>query len=455
MDWKLSQDTASKDKKSSFQPSEFNREKQIASFGHSERNVPHPVIAPTTTEELLKHHEEDLNRSRARTAQFVTNKSNAKNQVFVKLVCKHHGGGLNLDYFKQAVHTSDPNTGEVITTLGEVPEGLDAHFQTVLKQYYRKYPLAIYENIWFSQETQKLFSNAQTYCSGLDPIEHSFCSTPINFVNQTWTAIGSEMGRMIEDLTVGYNALGQRPNAYGVNAQDISSGRCYGDIVHKEYRIGLCPAVNALCNQDSVLIVGGGPSTNKIDFSKFRDVPVWTMNNYYKNPVFDQFNNIQVACFLDEVDVFNNNRLWEYVNDRETMIFQEITDYGPTRIKYIKDSAKYSTYFHTRYRSKLGVGPRLLVTAILLGIKNIYFCGFDGYSMSEQDQGNNHSFESGKNIPNWMKNSPNGHAVQREQYVMLWDYILNNLKLYRPCKITDLSANQPTLQYEFLQDKIR
>ena len=38
------------------------------------------------------------------------------------------------------------------------------------------------------------------------------------------------------------------------------------------------------------------------------------MNNYYKNPIFDQFNNIQVACFLDEVDVFDNEELWKYLS---------------------------------------------------------------------------------------------------------------------------------------------
>ena len=437
MEWKLSQDT--KTVKNSSKASFSEREKPTLDFGRSERNVPHPQVAwpEQSQQDLVDHHAIDRKNTLNPTQIWSNQRSRASNQVYCKIYCKH-SQQINLSYF----------AGEN----GTVPTHLAAHFQTILKQYFRRYPHAIYENIWFSQETQKMFSNAQTYCTGLDPIAHSFCTTETNFINQTWTGLSSEMGRMIEDLVVGYNGLGQRPNAWGVTGKEIDEGKCYGDIVTRDFRIGLCPAVNAMLNQDSVLIVGGGPSTNNIDFSKYRDIPVWTMNNYYQNPVFDQFSNIQVACFLDEVDVFDNEELWKHVNDRDTVVLQEITDYGKQRIHKIRDTAKYSTYFHTRYRSKLGVGPRLMVTAMNLGIKNIYFCGFDGYDIGSED---NHSFESGKAIPNWMKNSENPAALQRDQFVMLWDYLLNTVKWRLPCKITDISAGQSTLQYAFLEDAIR
>jgi len=179
------------------------------------------------------------------------------------------------------------------------------------------------------------------------------------------------------------------------------------------------------------------------------------MNNYYQNPVFEQFSNIQAACFLDEVDVFDNDELWKHVQERDTVVFQEITDYGIKRINTIKQKAPYSTYFHTRYRSKLGVGPRMLITAILLGIKNIYFCGFDGYNI--ETEGKNHAFEENKSAPNWMRSSPNPAALQRDQYVMLFDYILNDLKLKRPFRLVDLTKDTEDcdVQYEFLQSKIR
>jgi hypothetical protein len=421
MEWTFKDKSQSTEK----QPSTtHNRaEPKESRWNYSERVPPPPMMSTTIDdEELQSYRDTDLVRGLQDTMIWGTGQ-----KTFVKIWDKHtHQVNTNMFGQDQAAH---------------------GHIQTIARQYLRRYPSAVHENIWWDQQLQKLFSNAQTYCSGLDPIEHSFCTTADRFVNQTWTSIASEMGRMIEDMTVCYNSLGQRPNAKGVTAADINEGRCYGDLVFPDLRIGVCPAITNMTNQDSVLIIGGGPSAKNIDYSAYKDIPVWSMNNYYLNPLFDQFSNIQAACFLDEVDIFNNDKLWEYVNDRDTIVFQEITDFGPERLNYVKNTAHYSTYFHTRYRSKLGVGARMLVTAILLGIKNIYFCGFDGYDASSTD---NHSFESGKDLPGWLKKT--GPHVQDQQYVMFWDYILNSLKFSRAFKIIDISAGQPTLQYNFLAE---
>ena len=376
-------------------------------WNYSERNVPPPRVIHGNTLDEQQTRDEGLSEALS-TIQYW----GADTRQYVKI----------WDRFQRQINSSVFRDQH-----GNTDAALHGHIQTIGRQYLRRYPAAVHENIWFDIKNQSLFSNAQTYCTGLDPIEHTFCTTRTNFVNQTWTSIASEMGRMIEDMTVCYNALGQRPNAKGVTHEDIQSGRCYGDLVFPDLRIGVCPVISNMTNQDSVLIVGGGPSSKNIDFSKYTDIPVWTMNNYFNNPMFDQFSNIQAACFLDEVSIFNNDKLWEYVNDRDTIVFQEITDYGPERLNYVKNTANHSTYFHTRYRSKLGVGARMLITAIILGIKDIYFCGFDGYDMNLT--ADNHSFEEGKKIPNWLAKS--GPPVQNRQYVMLWDYILNHISINR------------------------
>lgn len=377
--------------------------------------------SPATDFNWVQHHQQDIGRALAQTQQW---------GKFAK-IWDRNAQQANTSYFG-----TDPSQ------VGQV--------QQYIRSYLRRYPTAASENIWFDAVNQKCFSNAQVYSSGLDPIEHAFCTTPHNFIGQTWSSLAGEMGRMVEDLSAAYCSVGLRPNEFGISPEVINSGKACGDMCTPDIRLGVCPAVNKMTNQDSVLIIGGGPSTNVVDFSKFADVPVWTMNNYYKNPLFKQFNNIQLATFLDEVDVYNNDALWECVNDNETVVLQEITDYGIERIKYIREEATYSSYFHTRYRSKLGVGARLLVTAIILGIKNIYFCGFDGY---DPNSGANHAFQEGKELPNWMKNSPTG--TQERQFIMLWDYILNHLKFKRRFRLIDLSAGQPTLQYKFLEHVIR
>ena len=420
MEWTLKDNSPDKQKLT-----DGGREVYDRSWNYSERVPPAPRVESGISEADLDYRNWDLSFAIAESAVWGT-----ADNLFIKVY----------DKFARQINCSNFDDNPAI----------HGHIQTNIRQYFRQHPESCYENIWFSTKSQSFVSNAQTYCSGLDPLEHSFCTTRNRFINQAWTPIASEMGRMIEDMTVCYNALGHRPNARGVTSEDINSGRCYGDMVFPDMRIGVCPAVNGLLNQESVLIIGGGPSTNNVDFSRFKDIPVWTMNNYYKNPIFDQFSNIQVATFLDEVDVFSNDALWERVNEHNTIVFQEITDYGPEKINYIKEKANYSTYFHTRYRSKLGVGPRLMVAAILLGIKNIYFCGFDGYDTASTD---NHAFEEGKGLPNWLKKG--GPTVQDRQFLMLWDYILNDLKIGRAFKLADLSKGAPTLQYKFLADKIR
>jgi len=421
MEWTLKENQSNNSKPTD----SHSRDVYDRSWSYSERAVPLPAATTGIEEQFIDYRNHDLSHALAETAVWGTG-----DNLFIKVY----------DKFSRQINCSNFDDNPAI----------QGHIQTNIRQYFRQHPEACYENVWFSTKSQTFVSNAQTYCSGLDPLEHSFCTTRNRFINQAWTPISSEMGRMIEDMTVCYNALGHRPNARGVTSEDINSGRCYGDMVFPDLRIGVCPAMNGLLNQESVLIIGGGPSTNNIDFSDFRDMPVWTMNNYYKNSLFDQFNNIQVATFLDEVDVFSNDALWKRVNDQNTIIFQEITDYGPEKINYIKEKANYSTYFHTRYRSKLGVGPRLMVAAILLGIKNIYFCGFDGYNTNSSD---NHSFETGKGLPNWLKKA--GPSCQDRQFMMLWDYVLNDLKLGRAFRTIDLSAGQPSLQYKFLEDRIR
>ena len=114
----------------------------------------------------------------------------------------------------------------------------------------------------------------------------------------------------------------------------------------------------------------------------------------------------------------------------------------------------------TRYRSRLGVGARLIVLAILMGVKNIYISGMDGYDVNSELT---HAFEEGKAIPRWITNfnkpgsskvRDGGITLQRQQFVVFWDYILFNLSKKYDFKIHDLSKGQKTVQYAFIQDNI-
>jgi hypothetical protein len=144
-----------------------------------------------------------------------------------------------------------------------------------------------------------------------------------------------------------------------------------------------------------------------------------------------------------------------------------LTEHPVSRIKEIKKLAMVtgapSTYYVTRYRSKLGVGARLLVLACLLGIEEIYFCGLDGYDWTNKNT-ENHAFEKEKNLPNWLTTSvqetiAQGYPaefcfIQENQYMVLFDYINNFIKKRNNIKLIDVAKGQPALQYEFLRSII-
>ena len=225
--------------------------------------------------------------------------------------------------------------------------------------------------------------------------------------------------------------------------------QCFTDlpeIVTTEFRCGFCDSIEKIHKQDSVFIIGGGPSTKYIDFSKYNHIPKWTMNSFFLNKSIESIDNIQLVTFLDDVDI-TDEKINHMLQLKQPLIVQEISDLGSRRIENIKNLHKNVTYMHTRYRSRLGVGARLVVLAILLGIKNIYISGMDGYDIKSSDT---HSFESNKSIPNWLKNA--GPWLQKQQLVVFWDYILNTLSKSYPFKIHDLSIGQDSVQYKFIQE---
>jgi len=309
-------------------------------------------------------------------------------------------------------------------------EMLSEHISGVL-QYMRYYPNSVYENIWLDGNTNELFSASQTLSTGKCPINHMFCLTREEFINDQYPT----------------HQLGMKHNYDALRNVFLSENTF--EAISTELKCGVNEDLLSLRHQEKVLIVGGGPSTKQVDFAKHKDTPVWTMNEFWKNPVFEFFNNIQAVALCDDVDI-NSSQLWDSINNNNAVVLQELSDLGPERVQSIYNKAGRSTFIHTRYRSKLGIGPRMIVLAIILGAKDIYFCGLDGYDSASDDT---HSFESGKDYPYWFK--VGGHAMQAQQHVVTWDYILNFLRPSYDFRLHDLSAGMPSVKYGFMQENIK
>ena len=299
------------------------------------------------------------------------------------------------------------------------------HHKSLLS-YISIYKDAIGENIWFDRETKSLFSSAQTLSIPNCGQNHNFISSRADFTNDAYPVSSGWMLKHYQTLRESFSNL--------------------PEIATTEFKYGNCDSIKKIHKQDSVFIIGGGPSTNYIDFSKYKNIPKWTMNSFFLNKDIESVENIQLVTFLDNVDI-GNKSLHKILQLKQPLIVQEISDLGARRIQNIKSLHDNMTYMHTRYRSRLGVGARLIVLAILLGIKNIYISGMDGYDIKSSDT---HSFESNKSIPNWLKNA--GPWLQKQQLVVFWDYILNTLSKSYSFKIHDLSIGQDSVQYKFIQE---
>tara|TARA_B100000282_G_scaffold296866_1_gene280627 strand:+ start:3335 stop:4351 length:1017 start_codon:yes stop_codon:yes gene_type:complete len=296
-------------------------------------------------------------------------------------------------------------------------------------------------NLWFCNEMKNIFSSAQTIAEHASGFHHSFLSDPSTFMRFDFLK-----SKNLTTMSVGLDLLVRSYGSFGYENKNKYAKT-------PEIFISANDSTMSMKDQESVFIVGGGPSTLSVDFTKYSEIPKWTMNNFFKNEKLRNLKNLQLATFLDDVNL-NDPALWDSVQKNNLIVMQELSDpkFGSSRADKIFQKCPRSGFFLTRYRSRLGVGPRLIILAICLGIKNIYISGFDGYDLTDS---RTHCFEANKQPPKWLQQ--NGPWLQKQQFVILWDYILNNLaKSYgHDFKIHDLSKGQETVQYKFIQDYIK
>ena len=307
------------------------------------------------------------------------------------------------------------------------------HYKNLLK-YLSLYRTALDCNVWFDEKSKEYFSAAQHIATSPAGQHHSFITSREEFLLGEFPRSSAWVKSKYETLR---NSFGNIP-----------------EVVTPDLRCGYNEVIKQIHKQESVFIVGAGPSTSKIDFEKFSHIPKWTMNYFFKNKKIKNLENIQLVTLLDDVNI-SDEELSIFLQNKNPFLAQEISDHhenGKSRISAIKNKVENSTYLFTRYRSRIGAGARLVVFAILMGIKNIYISGLDGYDITSSDI---HIFEENKSLPRWLVSSPHaGLTLQKQQFIVFWDYILNDLRKVYDFKIHDLSKGQNTVKYDFIQDYI-
>tara|TARA_Y100000114_G_scaffold141112_1_gene146594 strand:- start:1843 stop:2763 length:921 start_codon:yes stop_codon:yes gene_type:complete len=189
----------------------------------------------------------------------------------------------------------------------------------------------------------------------------------------------------------------------------------------------------------TVLILGGGPSTNLVNWKKIKFDTLIACNNFIKNKDILQAQPSLVS-FAPFVDLTHTNQhLHQYIKDVDCTITFE-----PEHIKkpeedqlkiFYKEYMDRIFVFQTRYSSCLGIGARQIILSILLGAKKIYFTGIDLHNDYENLQ---HAYETSKSMPRWRLMY--GKDLQDRQVIIFFDYIRQLREIYN-FEIVNLSQH--------------
>jgi hypothetical protein len=177
-----------------------------------------------------------------------------------------------------------------------------------------------------------------------------------------------------------------------------------------------------------ILIVGAGPSAADLSWADRVDDYdfVWSCNNFFKNKCLK---NIEVALagIGPNVDI-RGEEFISYMNAHNTICTFEggISPFRDEKdMSYIEEflnNRNRAAYYHLRYFGKIGTVPRLICLATFLGAKEVHFVGVDGIPF-----GWAHTFEGDEKVHD-IGRIAQPRDVDRRQFVILWDYLLNDLK---------------------------
>ena len=149
-----------------------------------------------------------------------------------------------------------------------------------------------------------------------------------------------------------------------------------------------------------ILVLGAGPTTNWYDWDASEYDFIFSCNHFFLNKKIQE-HKVDFTFLGSEVDIEREDFI-DYVSKNNTIIGLEDyqQDMSGEKIKRLKSKGTNDFFvFVTRFQGKIGIGPKLLVLAILLGAKEVHFAGVDGwnknYKKGEPDQ---HSFEKNKKI---------------------------------------------------------
>jgi len=192
----------------------------------------------------------------------------------------------------------------------------------------------------------------------------------------------------------------------------------------------------------SVLVVGGGPSSSKLnkDLIDSYDL-IFSCNSFYKNETLKK-HKVDLALISDEVNLKDKDFI-NYITEHNTIIgFEHGNRHDSDEIIKLKEDF-YPFVYLTRYFSRLGFAIRACVLARLLGAEKIHFIGVDGF----KNKNTPHLFESNKKPPYF-----NDTEKFQESMIVFYEYMLRDLKTK---ELKNLSEDEDDSIYSGILEKVK
>lgn len=217
-----------------------------------------------------------------------------------------------------------------------------------------------------------------------------------------------------------------------VYSEIVNFLECQEIVLNNEAIYDNCPLFKNI-EGSSILLIGGGPSTNTNQWEPDEYDYIFSCNHFFLNDKVRSCN-ITGAFIGDEVNL-NDKDFAKFLNECNATIFFENIGRNKTELKNFKDkNPKNTSWLHTRYHSKIGVLPRMTAFFSVLQPKSIDIIGMDGYVAYEDKDKYDHSFEKNKgnhgSIESINKNEKIIKEKYKEQYLCFWDYILHDVGKY-------------------------
>jgi len=147
-----------------------------------------------------------------------------------------------------------------------------------------------------------------------------------------------------------------------------------------------------------ILVIGAGPTTNWYDWDPNKYDYIFSCNHFFLNKKIQGIK-IDLAIIGSEVDI-ERKEFVDYVSKNETIIGLEDYQQPVDKVKRLQSKINNTFFpFVIRFQGKIGVAPKLIVLATLLGASHVDYVGVDGlpkgYKKGDESE---HSFQPLKRI---------------------------------------------------------